>query len=742
MFDVSSSRRGFLKGGAVVVGFSLLPQAAQLFAQTGTQEKSIALDQVDGFLAIDKTGQVTVFSGKVDLGTGVETALAQMAAEELDVAIDRITIIQGDTQLTPDQGTTYGSMSITNGGLQIRQAAATARQALIAIAATRLKVSPDRLQVSNGVVSTAPGAPGLGYGDLVGGDQLNLPIAANVVLKNAAQYRSIGQSAARRDIPPKMTGAFTYMQDFKVPGMLHARVIRPPAMGATLVNVDETSVKDIPGLLKVVREGNFLAVVGKTEWSAIQAARTLSALWTNWTGLPEQDKLWEHVRATPVSNIEVSSNVGDTGSALGSARRTLKSTYDFAIHTHGSIGPSCAIAQFKDGNLTCWTASQGTHALRRQLAVMFKLEPKNVRAIYLEGAGCYGRNGHEDAAADAALLAKIMDRPVRVQWMRADEHGWDPKGPPTLIDMQAGFDADNHLTAWQSDFFVPDGKIGTVALIAADLASMPREDYISPGGVMGNSGIPYRFANVLTRGHRLASTPLRPAWIRSPGRMQNTFANESFLDEIAAVEGVDPMTIRLNSIDPADLRGAEVLQRLAALSKWQTGAYPRPLATGETVRGRGLAYVKYDLSKTYVAMVADVEVNRKTGKILARKFYVTHDCGLVINPDGTRNQIEGCIVQTLSRTLHEELKFDQSTVTSRDWASYPILTFPEVPEIEIDLIDRPTEPPLGVGEIAAAVVCAAVGNAVFDATGVRLRSIPFTEPKVLAALNLGAGTHA
>jgi CO/xanthine dehydrogenase Mo-binding subunit len=742
MFDISSSRRGFLKGGAVVVGFSLMPHAAELFAQTGTQDKTVDIKQVDGFLAIDKTGQVTVYSGKVDLGTGVETALAQMAAEELDVGIDRVTIIQGDTALTPDQGTTFGSMSIANGGLQIRQAAATARQALIAKAATRLNVSSDRLQVTNGVVSTAPGAPGLSYGELVGGDQLNLPIAANVVLKDSTKYRSIGQSVARRDIPPKVTGGFTYMQDFKVPGMLHARVIRPPAMGATLTSVDEASVKDIPGLLKVVRQGNFLAVVGKTEWSAIQAMRTLSVTWSNWAGLPEQDKLWDYVRATPVSNTEVSSNLGDTGAALGSAHRTLKSTYNFAIHTHGSIGPSCAIAQFEDGNLTCWTASQGTHALRRQLAVMFKLEPKNVRAIYLEGAGCYGRNGHEDAAADAALLAKIMDKPVRVQWMRADEHGWDPKGPPTLIDMQAGFDADNRLTAWQSDFFVPDGKAGTVALIAADLAGMPHEDYISPGGVMGNSGIPYRFANVLTRGHRLASTPFRPAWIRSPGRMQNTFANESFLDEIAGVEGIDPMTIRLNSIDPADLRGVEVLKRLASLSKWQTGAYPRPVVTDETVRGRGLAYVKYDLSRTYVAMVADVEVNRKTGKILARKFYVTHDCGLVINPDGTRNQIEGCIVQTLSRTLREELKFDQSTVTSRDWGSYPILTFPEVPEIEIDLIDRPTEPSLGVGEMAAAVVCAAVGNAVFDATGVRLRSIPFTGPKVLAALGRVASANA
>ncbi|MDB6146248.1 MAG: Isoquinoline 1-oxidoreductase, partial [Pseudomonas sp.] len=606
MFNLSSSRRAFLKGGAVVVGFSLLPQSAHLFAQTQPQGKTVAVDQVDGFLAIDQQGLVTVFSGKVDLGTGVETALAQMAAEELDVPVERVTIIQGDTALTPDQGTTYGSMSIASGGLQIRQAAATARQALIAKAAAKWGVSSDRLQVTDGVISQGASTPGLSYGELVGGQQMNLPVDTHVMLKDPKHYRSVGQSVARRDIGPKVTASFTYMQDFRVPDMLHARVIRPPAMGATLISVDEDSVKDVPGLLKVVREGNFLAVVAKTEWSAIVAARTLKLAWTNWAGLPEQAKLWEHVRATPVDKVEISSNIGDTGAALAKASRTLKSTYDFAIHTHGSIGPSCAIAQFKDGDLTCWTASQGTHALRRQLAVMFKLDPEKVRAIYLEGAGCYGRNGHEDAAADAALLAKVMDKPVRVQWMRADEHGWDPKGPPTLIDMQAGFDSDGRLNAWQSDFLVPDGKAGTVQLIAAQLADMPREDYLSPGGVMGNSGIPYRFANVLTQGHRLASTPFRPAWIRSPGRMQNTFANESFLDEIAAVEGIDPLTMRLNNIDPADVRGLEVLKRVAALSKWQEGAYPRPVASGETVQGRGIAYVKYDLSKTYVAMVAEV----------------------------------------------------------------------------------------------------------------------------------------
>jgi nicotinate dehydrogenase subunit B len=354
----------------------------------------------------------------------------------------------------------------------------------------------------------------------------------------------------------------------------------------------------------------------------------------------------------------------------------------------------------------------------------------DVHCIYVEGAGCYGRNGHEDAAADAALLSRAVGKPVRVQWMRADEHGWDPKGPPTLLDMRAGIGADGNVLAWESELFIPDGGPSYVALVASDLAGLDSLGKLSPGGVLNDLAIPYGFPNVTTTAHRLQSTPLRPAWIRSPGRLQNTFANESFLDEIAAETGADPLEIRLKYL--ADARGKELLERLARLSKWRER--PKPDRNADIVTGHGLAYVKYELVRTYVGVVAEVEINRKTGELAVKRFYVAHDCGQIINPDGLRNQIEGCMLQTVSRTLKEKVTFDRSMVTSLDWAGYPILTFPEIPDVVIDLIDRPEEPPWGGGEPACAVVPSAIGSAVFEATGVRLRSVPFTPAKVRAAL--------
>jgi CO/xanthine dehydrogenase Mo-binding subunit len=480
----------------------------------------------------------------------------------------------------------------------------------------------------------------------------------------------------------------------------------------------------------VVRIENFLGVVAKTEWGAIKAARQLSVKWSVWSGLPEQSQLWEHVRNTKILKDDVTSNRGDSEAALASAPRKLASTYDFAIHTHGSIGPSCAVAEFEDGKLTCWSASQATHNLRKQLAAMLGVADESVRCIYVDGAGCYGRNGHEDAAADAALLARAVGQPVRVQWMRADEHGWDPKGPPTLLDMRAGLDAGGRISAWESELFIPNGIAGFVALVGADHAGLNSLGQLSPGGVINDLAIPYTIPNVKTTAHRLESTPFKPAWIRSPGRMQNTFANECFLDEIATSIAADPLDLRLQYLH--DARGEELLERLAALSNWRQR--PKPDRSGEIVTGRGLAYIKYELVRTYVGVVAEVQVNTQTGEVMAKRFYVAHDCGQIINPDGLRNQIEGNVIQTVSRVLKEELKFDRSMVTSLDWASYPIITFPEVPEVVMDLIDRPNEVPWGGGEPTAAVVPSAIANAVFDATGVRLRSVPFTPPKVKSAL--------
>ena len=721
-------RRALLKAsGALIIAFAFEPQFGRTAQAKST--KPVGLDAVDSFLAIDSDGLVTVYSGKVDLGTGVRTALTQIVAEELDVPFAKVSLIQGDTDLTPDQGVTYGSLSIQNGGVQLRQAAATARQALLQIAAARMKVAAETLTIESGTFIAADQRR-LALQALIGNQTLSIKVDKAAPLKNPDAFKIVGQSVPRLDIPGKVTGQFTFMQDFKVPGMYHGRVIRPASMGAKLHSFDENSIAGIPGIVKIVRQESFLGVVAKTEWAAIKAMRQLSVVWSDWAELPPATELWQHVRRTRVIKDDVTSNKGDSAGALASAPHRLQATYDFAIHTHGSIGPSCAVAQFDGDRLTCWSASQGTHNLRKQLAAMLSLKDEQVRCVYIDGAGCYGRNAHEDAAADAALLARAVGAPVRVQWMREDEHGWDPKGPPTLLDMRAGIDSNGKISAWESELFIPDGAAGFVALVGADHAGLDSLGKLSPGGVIQDLAIPYTIANVKTVAHRLASTPFKPSWIRSPGRMQNSFANESFFDEIVAHQGMDPLDARLEYLD--DPRGKELLERLAVTSAWRTRPKPDRHASKST--GLGLAYTKYELVRTYVGVVCEVEVNRKSGVVAVKRFFVTHDCGQIINPDGLRNQIEGNVVQTVSRVMKEELQFSESKVTSVNWASYPILQFPEVPKVVIDLIDRPHELPWGAGEPTAALVPAAISNAVFNAIGVRLRSVPFTPQKVRAAI--------
>ena len=561
MNEMIDRRKLLQASGALIVVFSLRTARTKAAAAGG---KTLSTDRVDGFLALARDGRVTVYSGKVDLGTGVRTALTQIVADELDVPMKQIRIIEGDTALTPDQGTTSGSFSIQIGGMQLRRAAATARRALLRRAAAQIGRDVSTLTIRDGVVIAASGER-LPLGSLVEPSTLALEIEKDAPQKMPAEYALVGKPVRRLDIPDKVNGRFTFMQDFKLPDMLHGRVVRPSGLGATLVSYDESSIAGVPGIVKVVRINNFLGIVAQSEWSAIKAAQQLKVTWSSWNGLPEQSKIWEHVRDTPIVRDDVPSRVGSSRAALDAAPRKLQATYDFAIHTHGSIGPSCAVARFVDGKLPCWTASQATHDLRKQLAAMLAVSDADVRCIYVEGAGCYGRNGHEDAAADAALLARAVGKPVRVQWMRADEHGWDPKGPPMLHDMRAGIDPQGNVVAWESELFVPDGSATFVPLTGADLAGLNSLGKLSPGGVLNDLAIPYAIPNVTTTAHRLQSTPLRPAWIRSPGRLQNTFANESFLDEIAASLAADPLDIRLQHLD--DARGKDLLHRLARLSK-------------------------------------------------------------------------------------------------------------------------------------------------------------------------------
>ena len=740
MLEFVSTRRDVLKtGGTLLVTFMLADKVLPALAESNAGKKTVAPDEVDGFLSIDTDGQVTVYSGNVDLGTGLRTALTQIAAEELDVPLNRVTLIQGDTMLTPDQGPTFGSLSIWMGGTQLRQAAATARKALMDLAMKRLGVPASELRIESGTIKG--NGKSASYAELIGGGAFSLKIDKDAPLKDPATYTIVGKSVPRLDIPAKATGSFMYMQDFRVPEMLHGRVVRPPAMGASLESVDESSVSDIPGLAKVVREGNFLGVVATTEWGAIQASRKLKATWSKWEGLPERARLWDYVRGLKVNGDAITSNVGDTTKALAEAPKRISATYDFTIQTHGSIGPSCAVVEINDGKITCWSASQATHRLRGQLALMMNVPLENVHCLYIDGSGCYGRNGHEDAAGDAALLSRAVGgKPVRVQWMRTDEHGWDPKGPPTLVDLRAGFDDQGNVVAWESEFFVPGLDPGPVPLVGATHAGLrsaqETEAWLSNIHYWaGNSAIAYSFPNIKTVAHLLASdSPFRWAWIRSPGRMQNTFANDSFVDEVAAFIGADPLDFRLSHLN--DPRATDVLRRLAILAKWEKLPSPRKnRQNGNVMTGRGVSYMKESPTPTYVGAVAEVEVDRRSGEIRVQRFYIVQDCGQIINPDGVANQIEGNILQTVSRTLKEELLFDRSAVTSLHWGTYPILTFAEVPDVIVELIDRPTVPPSGSGEASAGVVPSAISNAVFDALGVRLRSVPFTPDKVMAAMD-------
>jgi len=730
MAILDATRREFLIGtGALVVGFSLSREA---HAQAGGAGKPVALDQVDSFLAVHRDGTVTMYTGKVDIGTGIRAALPQMVAEELGVALEKVKLVEGDTALTPDQGPTWGSLSIQIAGVQLRQAAATARQALVNMAVQRFGLPSADLEVRDGAIFVrAQPQRRLTFAELIGDRSFNLKVDPAAPLKKPADYTIVGQPVPRPDVPGKVTGRHTYMQDFRVPGMLHARVIRPPAIDATLLGVDEASIKGIKGA-RVVRQNNFLAVVAETEWAAIKAARQLKATWSRWEGLPEMAKLWEHVRATPVARDDVAVDRGDPKAAIAGAARKLSATYDFAVHTHGSMGPACAVADVKGGKAEIWSASQAPHWLRREVAHVLQMDPKDVHVQYLDGAGCYGRNGHEDATCDAALISKLVGKPVRVQWSREDEHGWDPKGPPTLIEIRGGLDAQGNIVGWDSELWVPKADITEwPRTLAATLAGIPQKEAINPGNVHRNLDPSYPFAHQRAVAHRLASTPFRPSWIRTPGRMQNTYANEVFMDECAAAAGADPVEYRLRYL--TDPRGIAVLKAAAHMAKWDTRPSPRRDRSGDIARGRGIAYVKYENARTYVAGVAEVEVNRQSGAVRCTRFYVAHDCGLVINPDGVRAQIEGSIIQTVSRTLIEELKWNRSRVTSVDWASYPILRFPDVPEVIMELINRPNDPPWGVGEPAACLPPPAISNAIFDAVGVRLRSVPFTAAKVKAA---------
>jgi nicotinate dehydrogenase subunit B len=730
------SRRRFLQaGGALVVSFTVPATLAQRLPRADRAlGKSLDAGEVDGFLAVNADGSITVYSGKVDLGQGLRIAIPQMAAEELGIDVDRIALIEGDTALTPDQGPTAGSTGIMRGGVQIRQAAATAREALIGLAAARAGKPAAELEARDGQVGPKGGGAGVAYADLIGDKRFELKLDPKAKLRDPASYTVVGKSVPRPDIPAKVNGRHQFVHDVRIDGMLHARVVRPPSMAAKLESVDEASIASIPGA-RVVRINDFLGVVAGDEWDAISAARLLKARWSESAPLIGADAVREWLRAGPFEADETLVRKGDAPAVLAKAK-AISAEFYWPMQSHASMGPSCAIADVRDGKATIWSASQATHRFRETIARALAMPKDAVRVIYLDGSGCYGMNGHDDAAADAALLSRAVGRPVRVQWSRADEHGWDPKAPPQLLALEGSVTSDARIGAWRTQMWIPKAtaSLPNMPLLAFDAAGIAQTPGITTGLISQNGDPPYAVENQEVVVHWVKTSPLRPSNLRAPGKVANCFAVESFTDMLAAAARRDPVEFRLQGL--TDARGIEVIRRAAATIGWQS----RPSPATDAGVGRGFAYIHYKHNESYVAIAMEAGVDKASGAIRVRRIACAHDCGLVINPAALRTQIEGNILQTLSRTLFEEVAFDRSRVTSVDWASYPILTFPDAPEVLVDIVDRPAEPPLGAGEAAATPVPAALANAVFDAIGVRLTTAPFTRERVRAAIGRGTTT--
>jgi CO/xanthine dehydrogenase Mo-binding subunit len=721
------TRREFLQtGGALVVGFTL---PAPAWAQRAALGKTLDTGAVDGFVAVNADGSVTIFSGKVDLGQGLRIAIPQMAAEELGVGVERIVLVEGDTALTPDQGATAGSSGIMRGGVQIRQAAATAREALVGLAAARTGRPAAEFDAIDGEVRPRAGGPGIRFGELVGSRQFGLKVDAKAKLRDPVSYTVVGQSLPRPDIPGKVSGRHVFIHDLKLDGMLYASILRPPSVGAKILAVDEGSIKAIPGA-RVVRVNDFLAVVAGSEWDAVSAARLLQVRWTETATLIGAAAVRDWMRAGPFEADETLVKKGDARQALAAARKVAAEFY-WPMQSHGSMGPSCAVADVRSDKATIWSASQATHRFRETIARALGMPKDAVRVVYVDGSGCFGMNGHDDAAADAAMLSKTVGRPVRVQWSREDELGWDPKGPPQLLALEGAVGDDGRIAAWRTEMWLPKAtaNLPNLPLLALDAAGVAQTPGITTGLISQNGDPPYAVPHQEVVVHWLKTAPLRPSNFRAPGKVANCFAVESFTDMLAAAARRDPVEFRLQGL--SDPRGIEVIRRAAALLGWQTRPSPAPGGTGT---GRGFAYIHYKHNESYVAMAIEAGVDRATGAIRVRRVACAHDCGLVINPGMVKAQLEGNILQTLSRTLFEEVAFDRARVTSVDWASYPILTFPDAPQILIDLVHRPQDPPLGAGEAAATPVPAALANAVFDAIGARLTTVPFTRERVRAAL--------
>jgi nicotinate dehydrogenase subunit B len=736
---VMIDRRRVLAGsGALIVSFSLSNAFAQDQAAPAAAPKppgSLATTPfLDSWIRIDADGTITAFTGKAELGQGFKTAFQQIAAEELDVPFGQLKVVTADTGRTANEGYTSGSHSMQDSGTAIQNAAAQVRALLVAEAARRLDLPADNFRTENGAVIAADGQR-FAYGDLVAGDMLHVQAQPASTLKDPATFKVMGQPIPRVDIPAKVTGGAAYVQDMRLPGMVHARVVRPPSYGGQLTACDTSAVEKLPGVVKVVRNGNFLAVVAKKEFQAIKAMAALSAAakWQETPSLPKQDDLLRVLTSLPSQD----KTIFQAGNPSASGAKTIEATYTRPYQSHGSIGPSCAVAQLSDGTTTVWTHTQGVYPDRQAIAEMLRNPQASVRCIHVEGSGCYGHTGADDAAADAALIARELPGvPVRVQWMREQEHAWEPYGPAMVTKLKASLDdnggiADWHFEVWSNTHSMRPGGAG--AMLAAQHMANPfavpaAKPIPLPEGGGDRNAIPiYKFPNAQVVHHFIPDMPVRISAMRALGAYHNVFSIESFMDELASAAGADPVEFRLKHLD--DPRGRDVIEKAAQGFGWTKGQKAPPH------RGYGFAFARYKNLAAYCAIASEVEVNRETGRPRLVRAVAAVDSGQVVNPDGLTNQIEGAIVQSMSWTLYEAVTFDDTRITSIDWQTYPILRFDAVPDsIIVHIINRPGKPFLGSGETGQGPAAASIANAIANATGKRLRDLPLTRKKIKNAI--------
>jgi CO/xanthine dehydrogenase Mo-binding subunit len=757
------SRRRFLRqSGALVVAFGAA-RLAGLVVPAATQGiNGRGSSALDGWIAITADGGVQAYTGKCELGQGLFTAQVQLVAEELDVPLSRVSLTMCDTSITPDQGTTSGAQShpANFNHANLALACATARAALVSLAAQRLSTPADGLATGDGAVfvKTTP-ARRVSYGELVGGRRFMLSLDAAAKRKSHGDWKVLGTSVPRLDIPAMVTGQLEFVHTVRVPGMLHGQVVRPPSVGATLARVDEASVRGMPGLVRVVVRRNFVGVVAEKPFQAAQIAAKLQASWTPGPALPAQATYDDHLRRA-ASRDTCLVDSGDVDRTLRGVT-VVSATYRHPFHMHGSVGSSCAVADVQPGKATLWSATQAVYPMRDTAARLLDLPADQVRVVFTRGSGCYGINGADTVTYDAALLSQAVGRPVRVQLTRRDEMVWENFGNAFVIDQRAGLDASGTIVAWDYEAWSPalggrpgydsPGNVVTGWLAGfTPAAAAPRTPAPAPttplnnsfntapsyvsgcaGGVCNGTGT-VRSERVLT--HRVVS-PFFTGPLRAPERFQNTFAHESFMDEIAAAAKADPVAFRLKHLRDERLR--TVVRQAASAAQWDTRTSPRPGTprTG-TARGRGISCVLYEGNNGYVAIVAEVDVDQATGVIVVRRLVGAQDCGPISNPDGVKNQFEGGALHGMSRTLFEEMTWNDRTVTSADWRSYRTFAVgTRTPVVETVLVPQPAAEANGAGETSITAVAAAIGNAVFDATGARLREIPFTPARVKTALD-------